>query len=96
MTELRERVDFDHIQGRAEKVRDQLEDVLVNWRESFVQQSDEESTPAAPVAAEPTAKKPAAKTASKAYGTTLTTSEKNGAGPGMMPGPARVQESFSA
>ena len=61
LIELRERVDFDHIQGRVEKLRDQLEDVLSNWRESFMPQSDEASPPAAPVADEPTAKKATAK-----------------------------------
>jgi len=56
--EIQSRVDFDKVQDRVEKMRDQLEGALENWRESF--------TPAAakPVAAKPvTTKKPAAKKA---------------------------------
>lgn len=33
--EIKEKVDFDHLQGRVEKLRDQLEDVLANWRATF-------------------------------------------------------------
>ena len=33
--EIKEKVDFDHLQGRVEKLRDQLEDVLANWRSTF-------------------------------------------------------------
>ena len=55
--ELQSRVDFDKVQDRVEKMRDQLEGALESWRESF--------TPATkPVAAKPVAvKKPAAKKA---------------------------------
>lgn len=55
-TEIKERVDFDQLQGRVEKLKDQLEDVLTNWRESF--KPGEEETPKA-------TKKPAAKSTSK-------------------------------
>jgi len=34
-TELKERVDLDRLQGRVEKLKDQLEDVLTNWKETF-------------------------------------------------------------
>ncbi len=55
--EIQNRVDFDKVQDRVEKMRDQLEGALDSWRESF--------TPAAkPVAAKPVAaKKPVAKKA---------------------------------
>ena len=33
--EIKEKVDFDHLQGRVEKLRDQLEEVLANWRATF-------------------------------------------------------------
>ena len=33
--DIKEKVDFDNLQGRVEKLRDQLEDVLANWRATF-------------------------------------------------------------
>ncbi len=33
--ELSSRLDLDEFQGRVDKLRDQLEDVLANWREQF-------------------------------------------------------------
>ena len=33
--DIKEKVDFDQLQGRVEKLRDQLEEVLANWRASF-------------------------------------------------------------
>ena len=60
--ELRERVDFDQLQDRVEKLRDQLEDVLVNWRETFMPEPEkEEAEKKAPAAKKAPAKKPAAK-----------------------------------
>jgi hypothetical protein len=52
--ELKERVDFEHLQGRVERLRDQLEDVLANWREGFTPHRAEpapaeEPEPAVPV-----------------------------------------------
>lgn len=35
VTEIKEKVDLDQIQGRVTKIKDQLEDVLAGWRESF-------------------------------------------------------------
>ena len=63
--ELQSRVDLDRVQGRVERLRDQLEGALASWRESF--------KPApAPSAAEPKAAagtrarpKPAAKPAAQ-------------------------------
>ncbi|MFC2177424.1 hypothetical protein ACFLRH_03290 [Actinomycetota bacterium] len=58
--ELQSRVDFDKVQDRVEKMRDQLEGALDSWRESF--------TPAAkPAAAKKTTttKKAPAKTTAK-------------------------------
>jgi hypothetical protein len=57
--ELQSRVDFDKVQDRVEKMRDQLEGALESWRESF--------TPVAkPAEAKPVAaKKPATKATAK-------------------------------
>ena len=61
VTEIKDRMDFDQLQGRVEKLKDQLEDVLTNWRETF-KPSDEADAPAEkPAAKKPAAKKPAAK-----------------------------------
>ena len=57
--EIKDRVDFDQLQGRVEKLRDQLEDVLANWRDSFRPQDDEEKAEKPKAAT----KKPAAKKA---------------------------------
>ncbi len=51
--ELSERVDLDQIQDQVERLRDQLEAVLGNWRESF--------RPDKPATKKTAAKKPAAK-----------------------------------
>jgi hypothetical protein len=58
--ELKDRVDFEQLQGRVEKLRDQLEDVLANWRDTFKPQEAEK----AEVVSKPkqaAAKKPAPK-----------------------------------
>ena len=72
--ELSSRIDLEEIQGRVDKVRDQLDDVLANWRESFRPEAGKPAggpkatKPAAKPAAKkaaatkPAAKKPAAKT----------------------------------
>ena len=57
--ELSERMDLDQIQDQVEKLRDQLESVLGNWRESF--KTDSKPAAKAPAAKKPAAKKPAAK-----------------------------------
>lgn len=57
--EIKEKVDFDHLQGRVEKLRDQLEDVLANWRATFKPEKTEEAATTSEVAA----KKPATKKA---------------------------------
>lgn len=54
--EIKEKVDFDHLQGRVEKLRDQLEDVLANWRATFKPEKADEAGTASEVAA---VKKPA-------------------------------------
>jgi hypothetical protein len=70
--DLSARVDLDEIQERVGKLRDQLEDILTSWRESFAPGDVVEKPevkvvkkPAAKTAAakKPAAKKPAAKTA---------------------------------
>ena len=65
--ELTDRMDIDQIQDQVEKLRDQLEGVLSNWRESF-REGTKSETPAPkttaakkPAARKPAAKKPAAK-----------------------------------
>jgi hypothetical protein len=64
--ELSSRIDLDQIQGRVDRLRDQLDDVLANWRESFRPETGKPATkaatkPASKPAAKPAAKKPAAK-----------------------------------
>ena len=61
--ELSERMDLDQIQEQVEKLRDQLESVLGNWRESFKAETKSADKPAAkaPAAKKPAARKPAAK-----------------------------------
>jgi len=66
VAEIKERVDFDQLQGRVEKLKDQLEDVLTNWRDSFKPgETEEEAEEAVAPKAAPkkpaAAKKPAAK-----------------------------------
>ena len=64
--ELSSRLDLDHIQGRVDRVRDQLDDVLTNWRDSFRPETGKPATkPASKPAAKPAAKKPEAKPAAK-------------------------------
>jgi hypothetical protein len=65
--EIKEKVDFDHLQGRVEKLRDQLEEVLANWRAGFKPEKPADASPAEDVAA---AKKPA--TAKKTTATAKT------------------------
>ena len=64
VSDIKERVDFDQLQGRVEKLKDQLEDVLTNWRETFTPGGDKEEA-AKPAAKKPAAKKPAAKASAK-------------------------------
>jgi hypothetical protein len=64
--EISERVDLDQIQDQVEKLRDQLETVLGNWRESFRADKPEAKPAAKPAAKKPAAKKTAAKKTSPA------------------------------
>ena len=75
VSDIKKRVDFDQLQGRVEKLKDQLEDVLTNWRETFTPGGDKEE------AAKPAAKKPAAKAsaAKKAAAKKAATAKKSGA-----------------
>lgn len=57
--DIKEKVDFDQLQGRVEKLRDQLEDVLASWRSNF--KPAETAKKPAPAAKKPAARKPAAK-----------------------------------
>lgn len=62
--------DFEHLQEQVEKLRDQLEDVLSNWRDNFVPAHPDE-----PVE-KPAAKKPAAKKAAPKSTASKTTAKK--------------------
>ncbi len=60
--EISSRIDLEDLQGRVDKLRDQLEEALANWRESFRPEAEKEQPkPAAVKAEKPAAKKPAAK-----------------------------------
>jgi len=65
VSEIKDRVDLDQLQDRVEKLKDQLEDVLTNWRETFKPGEDkaeaEKSKATKKPAAKTTAKKPAAR-----------------------------------
>ncbi len=67
VSEIKERVDFENLQGRVEKLKDQLEDVLINWKDTFKpgegKTEAEETKPAAkkPATKKAAAKKPAAR-----------------------------------
>ena len=67
--DLTARVDLEEIQERVGKLRDQLEDILASWRESFSPSDEVEKlvveVEKKPVAKKPVAKKPVAKTAVK-------------------------------
>ncbi len=60
--ELSERMDLDQIQDQVEKLRDQLESVLGNWRDSFKAEAKPAAKKPAAAAKKPAAKKPATKT----------------------------------
>ena len=61
VTEIKERVDFDQLQGRVEKLKDQLEEVLTNWRETFKPGQDKSGAEEPKVAKKAATKKPATK-----------------------------------
>jgi len=63
VSDVKDRVDFDQLQGRVEKLKDQLEDVLTNWRETFKPGGEKTQAEKPKAAKAPTAKtkKPAAK-----------------------------------
>lgn len=61
VNEIKDRMDFDQLQGRVEKLKDQLEDVLTNWRDTFSPSEEAEEPAPKPAAKKTTAKKPAAK-----------------------------------
>lgn len=68
VTEIKDRMDFDHLQGRVEKLKDQLEDVLANWRETFKPEGSSDETDEKPKAKKATAKKTTAKKAEETAG----------------------------
>jgi len=66
--ELEHRINIDKVQDRVEQLRDQLENTLNNWRESFA--PDGETAPKKPAAPKPAAKKAPAKKAPASKATT--------------------------
>lgn len=68
--EINARVDLDGVQDRVDKLRDQMEDLLANWRDSFAPESKKpKSTKKASSKSKPTAKKAAETTKSKTEST---------------------------
>jgi hypothetical protein len=67
--EISQKVDLDQAKEQVSKLRDQLEDMLATWRNSFRPEKAEETASDKPAADRPadktTAKKPAAKPAAK-------------------------------
>jgi len=70
--ELSSKVDMDQIQGQVERLRDQLEGVIANWRSSFRPEKSHAParkqpapSPASKPAKKPAKRRPAAKTATK-------------------------------
>jgi hypothetical protein len=71
--EIQSRVDLEKVQDRVEKLRDQLEDALMSWRESFSPAAHKDAgnggavkaAAKAPVAKAPVKKAPAAKAPAK-------------------------------
>ena len=62
--EIQSRMDFDKVQDRVEKMRDQLEGALEAWRDSFTPAAKPVEVKKAP-ATKPATKKPATKAAAK-------------------------------
>ena len=90
--EISQKVDLDQAKEQVSKLRDQLEDMLATWRQSFRPEKAEEATPEPkeetpsskpaakkPVANTPAAKKPASKT-SAAKTTKSSTAAKTSSG----------------
>jgi outer membrane biosynthesis protein TonB len=46
--EINSRVDLDSVQDRVDKLRDQMEDLLANWRDSFTPESQKPKSTKAP------------------------------------------------
>ncbi len=63
--ELEHRMNIDKVQDRVEQLRDQLENTLTNWRESFTPETEAKKAPAKAAAKKPAAKKAPAKAAAK-------------------------------
>ncbi|MFP3882821.1 MAG: hypothetical protein ACLFRT_01410 [Actinomycetota bacterium] len=61
--EISHKVDLDQAKEQVSKLRDQLEDMLATWRQSFRPEDHSEKAPADKTAAETTAKASAAKSA---------------------------------
>jgi len=63
--EISQKVDFDQAKEQVSKLRDQLEDMLATWRQSFrpekTEEKVEETAPAKPATQKPAAKTSAAK-----------------------------------
>jgi len=73
--EIQSRMDFEKVQDRVEKMRDQLEGALEAWRESFTPAAKPADVKKAP-ASKPATKKPATKAAAKPAAKKTTTTKK--------------------
>lgn len=60
--EISQKVDLDGAKEQVSKLRDQLEDMLATWRQSFRPEKSEEKASEAAPATKPATQKPAAKT----------------------------------
>jgi len=74
--ELEHRMNIDKVQDRVEQLRDQLENTLTNWRESFTPETETKKAPAKAAAKKPAAKKAPAKAAAKKGPAKKTTAKK--------------------
>lgn len=77
--ELEQRMNIDKVQDRVEQLRDQLENTLNNWRESFAPETETKvETPkkAAPAAKKATTKAPAKKAPAAKKATTKSAAKK--------------------
>ncbi len=61
--EISQKVDLDQAKEQVSKLRDQLEDMLATWRQSFRPEKNENTGTTDSSSAKPAAKKPAAKSA---------------------------------
>ena len=74
--ELEQRIHFDKVQERVEGLRDQLENTLNSWRESFISETEKKKTPQQEAPKPAAEKAPAKKAPTKKPAAKKTTSAK--------------------